>query len=383
MIKLLIAGYHGYGNCGDEATLLAMIGNIRAMASDVEITAISYNPELTKTEYNIESVQRFNAFELLRAIIKSDIILSGGGTLIQNGTSTRSLMYYLSIIKIAKLFKKKVMLYANGIGPVTGSFNRFLVKLVVNSVDLITLREEYSKNDLVEIGVTKPHMFVTADAAFTIKSIDDNEARRLMIAEGIPMDKEIIGVSVRNWNKAKDGEKYIKELAKALDNLSREDKTVLLIPMQLPKDLDISKRLIGEMNEKAYILNKEYNPAQIVGIIGQVQLIFSMRLHTLLFAAVKRVPMIGIIYDPKVEYYLDVLKMPSAGDIRVDCLNSKKMTAQMQGIFFNLEKYRNILDERVSILEQRAEENDSLLAEQLELIREDKQKRDSSRKKGD
>ncbi len=375
MINLLIAGYHGYGNCGDEATLLAMTTNIREMAEDVNITAISSNPEKTKIEYNIESVQRFNAFELLNAIIKSDIILSGGGTLIQNGTSTRSLMYYLSIIKAAKFFGKRVMLYANGIGPVTGWFNRFLVKLVVNSVDLITLREKFSQQDLRSIGVTKPHIYVTADAAFTVRSVGKNEAQNILKKEGIPIEKDIIGVSVRNWNKAKDGEKYIKEIAKACDNMAREGKTILLIPMQQPKDGEISKRLINAMNEKAYIIKDQYSPAETVGIIGECSLMLSMRLHALLFAAIKRVPMLGIVYDPKVEYYLDVLKMPSAGDIRCDSLDEKRITARMKGLFFDLEKYRDILDEQVNILVEKARENDILLSQQLDIIRENKKRR--------
>ena len=118
MINILIAGYHGYGNCGDEATLQAMTVNIKAMAEDVKITALSFKPELTKTEYNIESVQRFNVLQVFNAIRRSDIILSGGGTLLQDDTSTRSLLYYLSIIKVAKMLHKRVMLYDNGIGPV-------------------------------------------------------------------------------------------------------------------------------------------------------------------------------------------------------------------------------------------------------------------------
>ena len=75
MIRVLIAGYHGFGNCGDEAILQAMTANIRAMAKDVEITALSYNPEFTKTEYGINSVQRFNMLQVLSAIKHSDICL--------------------------------------------------------------------------------------------------------------------------------------------------------------------------------------------------------------------------------------------------------------------------------------------------------------------
>lgn len=372
MINLLIAGYHGYGNCGDEATLMAMTTNIKEMAPDVNITAISHIPELTKKEYNINSIQRFNAIEVMRAIVKSDIILSGGGTLIQNGTSTRSLLYYLSIIKMAKLFKKKVMLYSNGIGPVNGKLNRKLVKMVVDNVDLITLREEFSKKDLLDMGVIKPEIHITADAAFTLKSIDDEKARQFLIKEKIPLDKELIGVSVRNWSKAKYGDKYIKEIAKACDNMVKQGKTVLFIPMEQPKDIETSKKVMYEMKQDSYILQELYKPDEILGIIGQMNLILGMRLHTLLFSASKKVPMIGLVYDPKIEYYLDVLNMPNGGDVRTGDIDAKRLTAQMEGMFLNLERYQDILAEKIGILLDKARQNDSLLNSQLEIIRNNK-----------
>lgn len=372
MINLLIAGYHGYGNCGDEATLMAMSKNIKEMAPDVNITAISHIPELTKTEYNINSVQRFNAIEVMRAIVKSDIILSGGGTLIQNGTSTRSLLYYLSIIKFSKLFKKKVMLYSNGIGPVTGKLNRKLVKLVVDNVDIITLREEFSEKDLLDMGVKKPKIYVTADAAFTLKSVSDEKSRELLIKEKVPLDKDIIGISVRNWNKAKYGDKYIKEIAKACDNMAKDGKTILFIPMEQPKDVETSKKVMYEMKQDSYIIKGIYKPDEILGIIGQTNLILSMRLHTLLFSAIKRIPMIGLIYDPKIEYYLNVLKMPKGGDIRTGEIESKKLTAQMEGIFLGMERYKDILEERIEILLEKAAQNEKFLNEQLKIIRKEK-----------
>ncbi len=376
MINILIAGYHGFGNCGDEATLQAMTVNIRDMASDVRITALSYKPELTKTEYNIESVQRFNALQVLNAIRHSDIILSGGGTLLQDGTSTRSLLYYLSIIRIAKLFRKRVMLYANGIGPVNGRFNRKLIKLVVNKADIITLREHMSQKDLKEIGVSKPDIFVTADPAFTLKAVSDEAASRFLELEGVPRDKDIVGVSVRSWTKAKGGESYIKELAAVCDRLVKDGKTVLLIPMQFPRDVDISLRLMGQMSERAYILDKEYTPAEILGIIGQVKVMLSMRLHTLIFAAVKRVPMVGIVYDPKVEYYLKLLNMPVGGDVRREVIDRDKISAKINGVFNDFDKYRRKLDSKVKVLENKARENDRFLEKQLDIIRKKKKRKE-------
>ena len=376
MINLLIAGYHGFGNCGDEAILKAMTTNIRGLAEDVDITALSHNPEFTKTEYNIKSVQRFNVFQVLSAIKHSDIILSGGGTLLQNGTSTRSLLYYLSIIKLAKLFRKRVMLYANGIGPVTGKFNQRLVRSVINTVDVITLREKLSEADLRNIGVSNPNVTVTADAAFKLKSIGDDEAESLLLAEGFEdRGKPRIGVSVRAWSKAKYGDDYVTKIAKACDCIADTGKEIIFIPMQFPSDIAISKRVASMMKNKSYILMKKYTPAEILGIVGRVDAMVSMRLHTLIFAAVKNIPMVGIIYDPKIEYYLKELDMPEGGDVRKEKLDSNKIASLTLDIFENMDRYKEVLKSKADIMTGKADENDILLSQQLEIIRSEKERK--------
>lgn len=370
MINLLIAGYHGFGNCGDEAILQAMTTNIRAMADDVQITALSNKPEFTKTEYGINSVQRFRVFGVLSAIRHCDIMLSGGGTLLQNGTSTRSLLYYLAIIKTAKIFGKKVMLYANGIGPVTGWLNRKLVKMVVNKVDAITLREKLSEADLINIGVKKPDMEVTADPAFNLESISDEQARELFKKENIPLDIPTVGVSVRSWQKAVYGEEdYINSLAKSCDDIAKMGKNIVFLPMEYPRDINISERVRTKMTEKSYIFRNRYTPSQILGIAGVFDVMVSMRLHTLIFSAVKNVPMVGIIYDPKVEYYLQELDMPEGGDIRRERLSSQKVTDIVTDIFDNMESYKKRLKEKADIMKAKAHRNDVILSAQLDKLR--------------
>ncbi len=365
--KLLIAGYHGFGNCGDEAILQAMVKNIRALPLDLEITALSKKPDFTKTEYNVNSVQRFDLFGVLGAILKSDVVLSGGGTLLQDGTSTRSLLYYLSIIKTAKLFGKRVMVYANGIGPVNGARNRKLVKKVLTGVDVITLREKLSEADLRSIGVTRDDVTVTADPAFTLESADDARASEIFADENIPFEGgKMVGVSVRAWNKAKYGDDFVVKLAKTCDTLAKQGKTIVLLPMEYPRDLEISQKLIDNMQEKAYIFKKRYNPSEILGLVGCFDLMISMRLHTLIFAAVKNVPMLGIIYDPKVEYYLRELDMPEAGDVRTKRLNSDEIAAKAVDVFKNMDAYKQKLKTRADIMSEKARENDKIL---LELIK--------------
>lgn len=375
MIKLLIAGYHGFGNCGDEAILQAMTTNIRALADDIDITALSYRPEFTKTEYGINSVGRFNTFQVLSAIKNSDIVLSGGGTLLQDGTSTRSLLYYLAIIKVAKLFGKHVMLYANGIGPVSGAFNRRLVRTVVNTVDVITLREKLSEADLRSIGVTKPDITVTADPAFNLESISDEEARDIFIGEGVDLSKPLVGVCVRSWSKAYGGEDYIEKLAAACDSIIDMGKEIVFLPMEYPRDIEVSRKVMQHMNRQAYIIKNRYNPCQILGMVGLFDVMISMRLHSLIFAAVKNVPMSGIIYDPKVEYYIKELDILEAGDVRTAQLESEKIVTQVKDIYENMDEYKQKLKLRADIMKQKACQNDILLKEQLNLIRAAKNKK--------
>jgi polysaccharide pyruvyl transferase WcaK-like protein len=126
------------------------------------------------------------------------------------------------------------------------------------------------------------------------------------------------------------------------------------------------------MTQKAYIFKNRYTPSQILGIVGCFNLMISMRLHTLIFAAIKNVPMLGVIYDPKVEYYLKELEMPEAGDVRNSRLDSADIYAKVCDIFANMPKYKSLLQKNADIMCSKASENDKLLNEQLEIIRNKK-----------
>ena len=118
MSKIVISGYYGFNNAGDEALLTAILAALRAVEPTVDITVISGNPGNTIAKHQVKSLYRFAAVRLLRAIREADLVISGGGSLLQDVTSKRSLAYYLSVIAAAKWKRKKVMLFAQGIGPI-------------------------------------------------------------------------------------------------------------------------------------------------------------------------------------------------------------------------------------------------------------------------
>ena len=126
--NVVMSGYYGFSNAGDDAILQSIQEGIVAASEDISITVLSNDPALTERLYGLDAVPRFQVWKVLRALRQCDALLSGGGSLLQDRTSTRSLLYYLSIIRLAERFHKPVMLYANGIGPVSKPANRRRVK---------------------------------------------------------------------------------------------------------------------------------------------------------------------------------------------------------------------------------------------------------------
>ncbi|MEA5082669.1 MAG: polysaccharide pyruvyl transferase CsaB [Lachnospiraceae bacterium] len=360
--KVLMSGYYGFNNSGDDAILLSIHANMRKLNQKTKITVLANNPLQTKQKYGVDVVYRYNIFSVIKAIKNCDVLISGGGSLLQDRTSTRSIVYYLSIIKCAKLFGKKVMLYANGIGPVTKPKNRRLVKNVVNKVDIVTLREENSLDELRNMGVDNPNAYVTADPVFTLDSITHQKAEKILREQGIPMDKPIVGVSVRNW---KDVDKFISDFAVLCDRVHNElNRNIVFIPMQVPNDINISRMVQSRMKSESFILRDDATPFETMGIIGLMDFVMSMRLHTLIFAAKQRIPLIGFSYDPKIDFYLKEFSMPSGGD--VDKYNIDDAFRKIKAMIENREAYVEKLDEAVRGLERLAEKNEDYLVELLE-----------------
>ena len=145
--RVLVSGYYGFSNAGDDAILEAIQQSVQG--KDIGFTVLSNDPALTWNQYGMDAAPRFRVGAVLSALRRCDVLLSGGGSLLQDTTSTRSLLYYLSVIRCAQWLGKPVMLYANGIGPVRRPANRRRVRRAVDRAALVTLRDHSSARELV------------------------------------------------------------------------------------------------------------------------------------------------------------------------------------------------------------------------------------------
>ena len=366
MHRVLVSGYYGFGNAGDEAILIAIVESLKKLKENIEITALSADPLKTMEDYGINAVQRTNPFAIIREISRADLVISGGGGLLQDVTSNRSIPYYLFILYLAKKLNKKVMFYANGVGPVFREMNKGMIKLVGNMVDLITVRDKQSKRELENLGVTKPPMIVTADPAFVLKPIDDAVGYCLLEKLKISLreDHPRIGVSVRPWNLNKSRE----VIAKACDYLVKSHNAdVIFLPMQYPNDYFESLEVMKLMKEPATIVSEAMDPRELLWLCGKMDIMFGMRLHALIFGAMNEVPLLGLVYDPKVEYFLERVEQLSAG--KPGDLDLISLCNSLAKTLSEIPKSKKILQEKREELKLLAEENAKLAVNLLEDIK--------------
>ncbi|MCI8538343.1 MAG: polysaccharide pyruvyl transferase CsaB [Oscillospiraceae bacterium] len=361
-VQVVMSGYYGFNNLGDEAILLSIQRRLSQVDPGISLTVLSNDPAQTAGRYGVNAVPRFHLLKVRKALKRCDLLLSGGGSLLQDRTSTRSLIYYLSIIQLARHYKKPVLLYANGIGPVAKPGNRERVRRVLDTVDVITLREENSKTELLSMGVTNPHMIVTADPVFTIAGVPREQAMADLEGRGIPTDRPLMGISVRSTAGMAE---RLAGFARFFDQAADEyGCTPVFLVMQLPGDRVMSERVMSVMKTPAYLYESPYDPEAMMGVISYMECVLSTRLHTLIFSAKQRVPLLGFIYDPKVESYLETLGMPSGG--RPEEFDPEQAMEALRGLMARRDEAKSGLDAAVARLEALAQENERQLIALLE-----------------
>jgi polysaccharide pyruvyl transferase CsaB len=289
-IKFLISGYYGHNNFGDEAILSVIIAQLRKEFDSPDITVISNNPQETSALYQVNSVYKFDFSGILKALTQCDMFISGGGSLFQDTTSFKSLVYYLLLVLLAKVFGKKTFIFAQGIGPLNSFNARLLTSLVLKTVDKITVRDDESAKLLSSLGLNS---VVTADPVWMMDYAPKKPGNSVLK----------VGIQLRNW-KFKD-ESALNNLADAIiSNFSAMPAQIELISLQSPDDNSImenfSELLTGKGFKQEIQMRREMDLQETVSCIAKLDLMIAMRYHAGLVAVKYCVPSLLLSYDPKV-----------------------------------------------------------------------------------
>lgn len=306
-MKLVLSGYYGFDNVGDEAILYAILSALREANPDVEPIVLSNQPEKTARTYRVEAVNRWKLKDVARAIRQSDGVISGGGSLLQDVTGMRSVVYYSAIMWLAKLFRKPLFIYAQGIGPLQKKTSEHIVRLTLARSDYVSVRDEESKKLLLRLGLRRP-IDVVPDPVLGIDVTEAAQQPRLI-------DEPFVSVSVRDWP---TDQNYKRKLAACLDEIVRHGYGVVFVPMQGKEDEAASADTVAYMKEKATIAPFDGSIMQKIAWIAQSELLVGMRLHALIFAAVSETPFIALSYDPKIDAFANMCKQPLFAHVNDD-----------------------------------------------------------------
>lgn len=312
MKSVLISGYYGFNNTGDEAMIETF--SIALAKKNYKLIVLSSNPEKTKEMYNVEAYDRYNLIEIIKAIKEADILVSGGGTLFQDITSKKSIWYYLGIVKLAQLMGKKVCVAYQGMGPINTKLYRIMTKNTLNkkSVKLVAMRDKQAYEYAKDIGVKEDKMMLSSDMIFMAKPPAKERCEKI-IRDNVHNYEEgevLIGFSIREW-KDKDRTDLFAEIADKL--VEKYNARIVFFPFHKPKDAEISKIVSHKMKheDKAVLMPNRYLPSEILGAMGYMNVNIGVRLHALVFSALMNIPTIGISYEPKIDGFLEMMNMTS------------------------------------------------------------------------
>lgn len=313
--KVVISGYYGFGNIGDEAILTSIVDTIRNAKPNTEFVVLSSDISYTSSMLGVKAINRLNVPAIMLELLSADLFISGGGGLMQDVTGPASVLYYGGLLKIAQSMNVNTMVFAQGIGPLNKNLNINMTKNIFNKVDAITVRDMTSYNDLIKMGVNSSKINVTADPALLLDSIDKQTVESIFSECGIDTSIPIIGIAIRPWHAWY--ERQLKAFTSVVYQLAKKyNMQIVLIPFQLSSDLWISReaeicfKTRPESDVQITVLEKELNPKEMMGIIGSIDMIIGMRLHALIMAAAQNVPSVGIAYDPKVKHFSDLAGFP-------------------------------------------------------------------------
>lgn len=289
-MRYIVSGYIGFDNFGDEAIASSLVQKLKKENAE-KITLISSNPQKTAKLYDVNSCGMLKFFIPL---LKSDVLISGGGSLLQDVTSVKSLIYYLIVIYSALILNKKVEIFAQGIGPINSILGQFLTRHALKRASKISVRDIHSQELLKNWG------------------IDSELVQDPVLMLDLPHKNQIgtVGVQLRNFQGV--NEKFLEKLSKEIKERYSEKK-VEILSLQDSVDLDLCKYFASKLKaagmEKVEVISG-LNVNEVIDNISNLECLIAMRFHANVIGIKSGIKTLAINYDPKIQALAEQYHIP-------------------------------------------------------------------------
>ena len=336
--RLILNGYYGFDNFGDELILLSLAHLFQRHG--YELTVLSDSPACTRQRYGIGAVHRYNPFQVLLTLFRSHGFISGGGGLLQDSTGANSVIYYGFMILLARFFGLKVMHVFTSVGPLQEALTQKIASLALKACDFVLVRDEKSAQLVGDLSGQVP--MVAADVVWLLPPLDAirHKTPNPMRGDGGQVWK--VAVSLRPHHRFTMT--HQQGLAQHLAALFQQASLGLSIELYLVscedamdapflKTFEDLLRYFLPLDVQAKISIKHIPQTQALTIFASVHWVVGMRYHALVASLLNQTDVYALDYDPKVQMLAVDLKLPVTA---VDALD----TASMHDFLVGLEHYQ-------------------------------------------
>lgn len=325
---VILAGYYGYNNTGDELLLKCILSDFKEIFHKYRIIVLVNSAAKNRYEKveNIIYINRYNPVLLLYYFFRSKVLIMGGGSLIQDITGKLTIYYYLFLMYLAKITGMKLVIFNQGIGPIRNRVNRCMTGIALLITDLIVVRDELSKKYIEKITQSSKEVYLGADPVF---------CGRIKKIQGNSQGEKKIGFAIRPW---KNGN--IKNLFNnVLEDLSKDEWKSYNLPFKSDDDIWKHQKIINL---------KWDSDEKLLEIISDLNIIVGMRLHSLMLGVLCNIPVLGIVYDPKVSSFCKFMNIPYIKISEISVERMKELIGMLYNKRVGYEKQINVLRERYS-----------------------------------
>ncbi|HEU5401454.1 MAG TPA: polysaccharide pyruvyl transferase family protein [Terriglobales bacterium] len=363
LFRVGISGSYGGMNLGDEAILDGILTQLRA-SLPVEVTIFSRNPQDTLRRHSVERVvpvRELTRKEIAPEVERLDLFILGGGGILFDAEAE----LYLREVFLAEEANVPVAVYAISAGPLADSNARAAVRKALNAAAIVTVRDREGYRVLEDVGVNRD-ILLTADPALLL--VPGRLSVEAIKEEGVQFDRHLVGFSVRERGPAApdiDPDEYYALLANAADYIvDRLDADIVFVSME-KTDIQHSHAVVAHMQtaDRAEVLRRTYSPQEILALVSHFEFAVGMRLHFLIFAALRGVPFTALPYASKVSGFLRDLgiETPPLGTFSIG-----QLIASIDRSWDTRKEITRSIGERLPQLQGRARESNRLIVELLQ-----------------
>lgn len=383
--SITVIGNYSGRNAGDAAILSGIFSDVSKLYPDIVFEVPTINTKFISKTYSDYSVKpiglmpwnlsiKMLGLPALLSICRTDLTIITDAILFDKNLYN-PLVNYLStvalLVDFAKKMGKKVILYNVSLGPVDTKKGKKLLKSILTQSDQIILRDADSLELLKSLEVTHPKVHLSADSALNCSPASKERIKEIMGLEGITKDQILIGLNINSYidafirgkNKGMSRDEFTTIIAEVYDRLIKDLNVEIIFIITQHMDLKIAEEAIGKIKTKKdvkLLSNKKYTHKEMIGIMGELDLLIGMRTHSLILASTMNVPLVGIIPYPKTRSYMREIEQ---GDKTIEFtdFNTENLVSLVKSTWNQREQIREQLKPKIKQLKAKASESANLL----------------------